>query len=235
VLTIMLQLFDEGRITDGKGTTVECKDAIFVMTSNLAQHQIADEAELLRLEAKTDHDSQSAGINSDDAKQARLDTEKTQSNKQQDNDITLSRRFIDRVIYPILYDHFGRDEFLGRINEVLFFLPFDDKELKEITSRELMRWADKAKKRHNITLTWSPDVVDVLVEGYNIRYGARSIKYEVERKVVNHVAKLNENDEVTEGGRVHVAVQESESGRRIVVSVPETGGDKRAAGWFGKR
>ncbi|KAG2172336.1 hypothetical protein INT43_004878 [Umbelopsis isabellina] len=235
VLTIMLQLFDEGRITDGKGTTVECKDAIFVMTSNLAQHQIADEAELLRLEAKTDHDSQSTGINSDDAKQTRLDTEKTQSDKP-DNDITLSRRFIDRVIYPILYDHFGRDEFLGRINEVLFFLPFDEKELKEITSRELMRWAEKAKKRHNITLTWSPDVVDVLVEGYNIRYGARSIKYEVERKVVNHVAKLNENDEVTDGGRVHVTVQETESGgRRIAVSVPDSGGDKKSAGWFGKR
>lgn len=232
----MLQLFDEGRLTDGKGTTVECKDAIFVMTSNLAQHQIADEAELLRLEAKTDDDSQSTGINSDDAKQAPLTSEDAKIDKKDsDSDITLSRRFIDRVIYPILYDHFGRDEFLGRINEVLFFLPFDQKELKEITTRELMRWAEKAKKRHNITLTWSPDVVDVLVEGYNIRYGARSIKYEVERKVVNHVAKLNENDEVTDGGRVHVAVEETESGRRIIVSVPDSGGEKKPSGWFGKR
>ncbi|CAO3679138.1 unnamed protein product [Umbelopsis vinacea] len=235
VLTIMLQLFDEGRITDGKGTTVECKDAIFVMTSNLAQHQIADEAELLRLEAKTDHDSQSTGINSEDAKQTHLASGDAPTDTKKDSDITLSRRFIDLVIYPILYDHFGRDEFLGRINEVLFFLPFDQKELKEITSRELMRWAEKAKKRHNITLTWSPDVVDVLVEGYNIRYGARSIKYEVERKVVNHVAKLNENDEVTEGGRVHVSVEQVDSGRRIVVSVPEAGGDKKSSGWFGKR
>jgi ATP-dependent Clp protease ATP-binding subunit ClpB len=231
----MLQLFDEGRITDGKGTTVECKDAIFVMTSNLAQHQIADEAELLRLEAKTDHDSQSTGINSEDAKQTHLASGDAPMDKKKDSDITLSRRFIDLVIYPILYDHFGRDEFLGRINEVLFFLPFDQKELKEITSRELMRWAEKAKKRHNITLTWSPDVVDVLVEGYNIRYGARSIKYEVERKVVNHVAKLNENDEVTEGGRVHVSVEQVDSGRRIVVSVPDSGGDKKSSGWFGKR
>ncbi|CAO3671542.1 unnamed protein product [Umbelopsis ramanniana] len=234
VLTIMLQLFDEGRITDGKGTTVECKDAIFVMTSNLAQHQIADEAELLRLEATTDHDSQSTGMNSEDAKQARVAADEVKTDSK-DGDITLSRRFIDRVIYPILYDHFGRDEFLGRINEVLFFLPFDQKELKEITSRELMRWADKAKKRHNITLTWSPEVVDVLVEGYNIRYGARSIKYEVERKVVNHVAKLNENDEVTEGGRVHVTVEENEAGRRIIVTVPDSGGDKKSSGWFGKR
>ena len=36
VLTALLQLFDEGRLTDGKGHTIECKKAIFVMTSNLA-------------------------------------------------------------------------------------------------------------------------------------------------------------------------------------------------------
>ena len=36
VLTVLLQLFDEGRLTDGKGQTIECKKAIFVMTSNLA-------------------------------------------------------------------------------------------------------------------------------------------------------------------------------------------------------
>ena len=36
VLTALLQLFDEGRLTDGKGYTIECKKAIFVMTSNLA-------------------------------------------------------------------------------------------------------------------------------------------------------------------------------------------------------
>jgi ATP-dependent Clp protease ATP-binding subunit ClpB len=40
VLTVLLQLFDEGRLTDGKGKTIECKDAIFVMTSNLAAEQV---------------------------------------------------------------------------------------------------------------------------------------------------------------------------------------------------
>jgi len=48
VLTIMLQLFDEGRLTDGKGETINCKDAIFVMTSNLAQREIGDEGQTLR-------------------------------------------------------------------------------------------------------------------------------------------------------------------------------------------
>jgi ATP-dependent Clp protease ATP-binding subunit ClpB len=93
-MTVILQVFDEGRITDGSGKTVKCKDAIFIMTPNLAQREIADEAEDLRLEA---------------------------SNERQ---ISLSRRFIECTIYPILYNHFRRDELLGRINEVIFFLLF---------------------------------------------------------------------------------------------------------------
>jgi len=38
VLTVLLQLFDEGRLTDGRGKTINCKDATFVMTSNLVNY-----------------------------------------------------------------------------------------------------------------------------------------------------------------------------------------------------
>ena len=41
VLTVLLQLFDEGRLTDGQGKTIECKDAIFIMTSNLANTELS--------------------------------------------------------------------------------------------------------------------------------------------------------------------------------------------------
>ncbi|KAG2196745.1 hypothetical protein INT47_009636 [Mucor saturninus] len=236
VLTIMLQLFDEGRITDGKGTTVECKDAIFVMTSNLAQHEIADEAELLRLEASVSSDAQTTGTATVIEPKADADQDK-KINRQ----ISLSRQFIQHVIYPILYEHFRRDEFLGRINEVLFFLPFSEEELREITSRELSRWAEKARTRHGITMTWEPEVVDVLADGYNIRYGARSIKYEVERKVVNLIAKANENDEVLDGGRVHLVVDKSidKKHRICKLEIPERGGDDSkkpsGGGWFGSK
>eukprot|EP00494_Astrolonche_serrata_P001927 UN01933 len=133
VLTIMLQLFDEGRITDGKGETVECKDAMFVMTSNLAQTEIGDEAEALRKEAK--ENAESIGL--------------------VDEVTSLSRQFIEDTIQPILKDHFRRDEFLGRINEILYFLPFNDAELKELTKRELDKWSNRASQRHNMKITWS--------------------------------------------------------------------------------
>ncbi|KAL1929425.1 hypothetical protein VTP01DRAFT_1563 [Rhizomucor pusillus] len=243
VLTIMLQLFDEGRITDGKGTTVECKDAIFIMTSNLAQHEIADEAELLRLEASVTSDAQTTGVATPiQTKQQQEEQEDEEQELIDDGHISLSRQFIEKTIYPILYEHFRRDEFLGRINEVLFFLPFSEEELREITARELRRWAEKARTRHGITMTWDPDVVDVLAEGYNIRYGARSIKYEVERKVVNLIAKANENDDVMDGGRVHVVVDKTTGKKRRLckLEITERGGEKPSSGgsgggWFGKK
>ncbi len=52
VLMVLLQLFDEGRLTDGKGKTIECKDAMFVMTSNLASDEIAAHGLKLRKEAQ---------------------------------------------------------------------------------------------------------------------------------------------------------------------------------------
>lgn len=52
VLTVLLQLFDEGRLTDGQGKTIECKDAIFIMTSNLASDEIANHALQLRREVE---------------------------------------------------------------------------------------------------------------------------------------------------------------------------------------
>lgn len=40
---------------------------------------------------------------------------------------------------------------------------------------------EQAHERHGIELTWSPEVLDVLADGYNIRYGARSLKHEVRK------------------------------------------------------
>lgn len=43
----------------------------------------------------------------------------------------------------------------------------------------------QAAERHGIELTWSTEVLDVLADGYNIRYGARSLKHEVSEKYYN--------------------------------------------------
>ncbi|XP_056417035.1 caseinolytic peptidase B protein homolog [Hyla sarda] len=194
VLTIMLQLFDEGRLTDGKGKTIECKDAIFIMTCNAGSDEIAQYALQLRQEAHEMNKNRLAD-NLDD-----IQTEK----------ITISKQFKEDVIRPILKAHFRRDEFLGRINEIVYFLPFCHSELSQLVLKELNSWAKKAKQRHEITLIWDREVMDVLTDGYNVHYGARSIKHEVDRRVVNQLAAAYEQDLLPRGCTLRITVDDSD-------------------------
>uniref|UniRef100_A0A6Q2XBM5 ClpB homolog, mitochondrial AAA ATPase chaperonin n=1 Tax=Esox lucius TaxID=8010 RepID=A0A6Q2XBM5_ESOLU len=197
VLTIMLQLFDEGRLTDGKGKTIECKDAIFIMTSNVASDDIAQHALQLRQEAQ-ELSRRKMADNLDEV--------------QKSDDVTISKQFKDVVIRPILKAHFRRDEFLGRINEIVYFLPFCPSELQQLVSKELNFWAKKAKQRHEITLLWDRPVLDLLAGGYNLHYGARSIKHEVERRVVNQLAAAYEQELLPKGCTLRLSVHSEDRG-----------------------
>ncbi|XP_071372928.1 mitochondrial disaggregase [Centroberyx affinis] len=204
VLTIMLQLFDEGRLTDGKGKTIECKDAIFIMTSNVASDDIAQHALQLRQEAE---------------EVSRRKLADNLNDVQKSDDIKISRQFKDSVIRPILKAHFRRDEFLGRINEIVYFLPFCHSELLQLVSKELNFWAKKAKQRHDITLQWDRPVLDLLARGYNMHYGARSIKHEVERRVVNQLAAAYEQELLPKGCTLRLSVQSEGQEERSMPSL----------------
>jgi len=180
VLNLMLQLFDEGRITDGQGTTIECKDAIFIMTSNLASDEIAAHGVELRQEA------------------ARIGTA--------DETVAVSKAFKEQAIRPILKGHFKRDEFLGRIDEMLYFLPFSPAELRQLVAIQLQRWASKAKARHDIELTWSDAVLGEIAKEYDVHYGARSLQHAVDQQIVNRLAHGHEQGTVTKGGSVHITL-----------------------------
>ncbi|XP_003485912.1 caseinolytic peptidase B protein homolog [Bombus impatiens] len=208
VLTVLLQLFDEGRLTDGKGKTIECKNAIFIMTSNLASEVIADHAVHLREEAQR-------------VMEQKLD--KNVDTEEDPEHIEISRKFKDEVVRPILKSHFGRDEFLGRINEIVYFLPFSQSELISLVVKELETWADRAKKRHKIELKWNREVLSLLAEGYDTHYGARSIKYEIERRVVNQLAAAHERGQLEKGCCVLLKVKWYKNGANIALSIRRKG------------
>lgn len=200
VLTVLLQLFDEGRLTDGKGQTIECKDAVFIMTSNLAASEIAEYGQKLRKLT-----SNNLNAMSEESKKA---------SKGDDTEVGLtkvSRTFQEEVVRPILRRHFGRDEFLGRINEFVYFLPFSYPELLQLVEKELNMWAGHAKAKHNISFTWQdPDVTALLARGYNVHYGGRSLKYEVDRRVITLLAHAQEQGFLKRGCSVHVKVVNGE-------------------------
>lgn len=66
----------------------------------------------------------------------------------------ISREFKDSVIQPILKRHFKRDEFLGRINEIVYFLPFNAEELNQLVTRQLHFWAGKVRACNILVFTF---------------------------------------------------------------------------------
>ncbi|XP_045492326.1 caseinolytic peptidase B protein homolog [Colias croceus] len=197
VLTVLLQLFDEGRLTDGKGKLIECKNAIFVMTSNLAADEIAQYGLQLRREQDALHRQRARARAA-----AGEPTTPIREDELPEQSLEVSRQFKDSVVRPILKRHFGRDEFLGRINEIVYFLPFSRQELLTLVQLELARWADKARERHSVELRWEGGVLGALADGYDVHYGARSIKHEVERRVVNLIALAAERGVLGRGASV---------------------------------
>ncbi len=155
---ILLQIFDDGRLTDSKGRTINCKNALFIMTSNLGSAEL--------LEAKT-----------------------------------TSKEEILRVVEPSLRRHF-RPEFLNRLDEILPFVPLQEKDMEAIVALQL----DRVKSRltdQNIQLHWLPKTAAYLAKkGYDPLYGARPLKRLIQSEVVNLLStallegKIHSNDSV---------------------------------------
>lgn len=165
------------------------------MTSNLASDEIAQHAVNLRHDA----DAVSQTVPNDEK-----DTD------QNNEDVTISRQFKDQIVKPILKRHFKRDEFLGRINEIVYFLPFSRSELVHLVTKELEFWTKKAKSKHNMTLEYDRKALDFLADGYDINYGARSIKHEVERRVVNQLAAAHELNLIENGSHILITADDND-------------------------
>ncbi|XP_029654221.1 caseinolytic peptidase B protein homolog [Octopus sinensis] len=107
--------------------------------------------------------------------------------------------------------HFKRDEFLGRINEFVYFLPFSKYELRRLVVKELEFWAKKAMESNKMTLEWDSSVVEVLIDGYDIHYGARSIKHEIERRIISQIAFAHEQELIKEGSTITLKIDGNSS------------------------
>ncbi|TDL21819.1 hypothetical protein BD410DRAFT_749362 [Rickenella mellea] len=163
VLTVFLQVFDDGRITDPKFGTIECKDAVFIMTSNLGSEQIREAAPELRAlvaEIEGRHEEYLRVIGQ-----------------------------FNRDLHPILKTSLKRDEFLGRINQIVVFLPLNDEEISQVIGNELKKWRKRAADTHGINLSWSTTVVAKLVQAYDVNYGVRSVVNETQRVAVQLLAE----------------------------------------------
>ncbi|HSX13678.1 MAG TPA: AAA family ATPase, partial [Chlamydiales bacterium] len=98
-----------------------------------------------------------------------------------------TKESILKVIDPILRRHF-KPEFLNRLDEILPFLPLQEKDMEQIVKIQIDRVADRLKEKH-IHLDVSKEVLTHLAElGYDPLFGARPLKRTIQSLLVNPLA-----------------------------------------------
>ena len=178
VLNVMLQLLDDGRLTDGKGRTVDFKNTVVIMTSNIGSHFIAEQAAEGRLRPAS--------------------TETSGGRLQPALDEGTQRQVMDA-----LRGHF-RPEFINRVDEIIIFHALSREEMRSIIDIQL-RGLMKRLADRKIHIGLTDRAKDQLIaEGYDPAYGARPLKRTIQRKVLDPLALRVLQGEFKEGDTVRI-------------------------------
>ncbi len=168
VFNVLLQVLDDGRLTDNKGRTVDFKNTILIMTSNVGSDIISGYMERLP----------SVGLpGSDPAAEAAS--------------IAQRRSLLDECKSKVMdvLKMTVRPEFLNRIDETIMFDPLTRNDIRDILHIQMRQLQDKLAE-DGVQLSFSQAFEDwMVVNGYDPAYGARPVKRLMQRELVNLLAK----------------------------------------------
>ncbi|MFO0104984.1 MAG: AAA family ATPase, partial [Cyanobium sp.] len=176
VFNLLLQVLDDGRLTDSQGRTVDFRNTIVIMTSNLASRAILEHA---RTEARPEPPAPGAMGIQPEAETGHEDTAPALEDSR--------RRQLDAAVDQALSRQF-RPEFLNRIDEVIRFRPLGRAELRRIVRLQLAELATLLAEQH-LRVQLDDAAVELLVnQGYEPEYGARPLRRVLRRRIENPLA-----------------------------------------------
>ncbi|WP_310557683.1 ATP-dependent chaperone ClpB [Flavobacterium sp.] len=157
---ILLQVLDEGRLTDNKGRLADFKNTIIIMTSNMGSQIIQEKFDNLGFGKKGSPDA--SGEAATEAAKAEV--------------LGLLKQTV-------------RPEFINRIDEIVLFTPLTHANIAQIVGLQL-KSVKKMLALQGITLDATPEAIDYLSEkGYDPQFGARPVKRVIQRDVLNQLSK----------------------------------------------
>ena len=187
---ILLQVLDDGRLTDSQGRTVDFRNTVIIMTSNLgakALHKNSPELGFLAAKKSDFNVDENKEIEFKEAKKSVMDAVKR---------------------------HF-RPEFLNRIDEMIVFHPLTEEDLKEIVTI-LMSDVTKRLEARDLQLEISPEAMQLLVkEGSDFTMGARPLKRAIQRLIEDPVSDLILKGDAKEGKIINADAKDND----LVVSI----------------
>ena len=168
VFNVLLQVLDDGRLTDNKGRTVDFKNTILIMTSNVGSDIIQGYMDRLPAVGKP-------GV--DPAEEMRA--------------IATRRELLDECKEKVMdvLKTTVRPEFLNRIDEIIMFDPLTQNDIRDILHIQMKQLQNRLSEE-GVTIEFTKAFEDHMVTGgYDPAYGARPIKRLMQRELVNLLAK----------------------------------------------
>lgn len=168
VFNILLQVLDDGRLTDNKGRTVDFKNTIIIMTSNVGSDIIQNYMEKLPEVGKKGEAPAEAA--------AALAKRNQMLGECKGKILELLRQTI-------------RPEFLNRIDEIIMFEPLTKNDIRDILHIQMKQLQSKLSE-DGVEISFTPAFEDYMTDmGYDPAFGARPIKRVMQRELVNQLAK----------------------------------------------
>ena len=172
---LLLQVLDEGRLTDSKGRTVDFRNTVIIMTSNLGASHLKPSGPVMGFSTGGD------------------------SAKDREASFEVAKKEIMADV-----KRFFRPEFLNRIDEIIVFKPLEQKDLRQIVDI-LLKDLTKRLGEKGVAMDWTTAADDVLVqEGTDFAYGARPLKRAIQKFVEDPISEMLLSGDVKDGNTIHV-------------------------------
>ncbi len=180
VFNVLLQVLDDGRLTDGQGRTVDFKNTIVIMTSNIGSPIIQDWFEKVGSSRRDDRTARRA----------------------------VPTELGDKVLAE-LKKHF-RPEFLNRVDDVIIFQSLDEEELSKIVDIQLDRLGRRLAQQNLTLDVDAAAKKLLAKEGYDPQFGARPLKRAVQEQLLNPLSMKLLEGEFKPGDKIKVSTSDGE-------------------------
>lgn len=194
ILNILLQVLDEGRLTDGKGRVVDFSNALIVMTSNLGAQRfdelIVDEPKARIGFGGAGNSSHAPGL------ERRSDSDKAK---------------LREAVLGSAREHFPA-ELWARIEERLVFMPLERDEVASIADLLLKGSMSRLRDESLIAVEYDRAVIELLIDagGFEPKHGARPMRQTIQRLIESNLARLILSNKVAKGDTIIISVQRGE-------------------------
>ena len=183
VYNLLLQVLDEGRLTDGNGRLVDFRNTVIIMTSNAGTRQLKDFGRGVGFSAAG---SNGLMLNEEDKEHARSIVQKA-----------LSKQF--------------SPEFLNRLDELITFDQLDLEAIKQIIDIELKGLYKRIEQiGYHIDLSDEAKAF-VASKGYDVQFGARPLKRAIQNYIEDGVSDLIVNGNLEPGATIHITLHENKN------------------------